>query len=458
MLEFLVAAPSSGSGKTAVTCALLAALADRGLAPCAFKCGPDYIDPMFHRSVLGVESHNLDRFLCGDETIFRALYDRCRAGHQAAVTEGVMGYYDGLGGVTDRASAWDVARTLRLPVLLVLRPKGSSLTLAAQVRGLCAFREDSRVRALFLNDCSPMLFSTLAPMLERETGLPVVGFLPHREEAAFESRHLGLYTAGEISDLRGRIGTLAGLLDESGCIDRLIALFGSESDPGEAAAPRADECPPPTARIAVARDEAFCFVYEETLDALRQAGAEPVFFSPMRDATLPADVGGLYLPGGYPELHAAALAENEPMRRAVREAVLAGMPTVAECGGFLYLGQSLQDETGAPHPMAGALPGDGLRGTRLVRFGYTELTAKEPSLLFEPGDRVPAHEFHYWDCTENGASLTAQKPVTGRTWDCAFTGPSLYAGFPHLYFAGSPRLAERFAQAAARYAKSARGV
>lgn len=455
MLEFLVAAPSSGSGKTAVTCALLAALTQRGLSPCAFKCGPDYIDPMFHRSVLGVESHNLDRFLCADETLFRALYDRCRAGHKAAVTEGVMGYYDGLGGVTDEASAWDVAHTLRLPVLLVLRPKGSSLTLAAQVRGLCAFREDSRVRALFLNDCSSMLFSTLAPMLERETGLPVVGFLPHREEAAFESRHLGLYTAGEISDLRGRIGTLAGLLEESGCLDRLLSLFGSASDP---AAPRADGFPPSTARIAVARDEAFCFVYEETLDALRMAGAEIVFFSPLRDATLPAGASGLYLPGGYPELHAAALAENEPMRRAVREAVLSGMPTVAECGGFLYLGQSLQDETGAPHPMAGALPGDGLRGTRLVRFGYTELTAREPSLLFEPGDRVPAHEFHYWDCTENGASLAAQKPVTGRTWDCAFTGPSLYAGFPHLYFAGSPRLAERFAQAAARYAKSARGV
>lgn len=456
MLEFLVAAPSSGSGKTAVTCALLASLAQRGLSPCAFKCGPDYIDPMFHRSVLGVESHNLDRFLCGDETLFRALYDRCRAGHEAAVTEGVMGYYDGLGGVTDEASAWDVARTLRLPVLLVLRPKGSSLTLAAQVRGLCAFREDSRIRALFLNDCSPMLFAALAPMLERETGLPVVGFLPHREEAAFESRHLGLYTAGEISDLRQRIGTLAGLLEESGCLDRLIALFGNEIDPQKAtdpAAPRSDGFPPPMARIAVARDEAFCFVYEETLDALRMAGAELVFFSPLRDTSLPAGAGGLYLPGGYPELHAAALAENEPMRRAVREAVLAGMPTVAECGGFLYLGQSLQDETGAPHPMAGALPGDGLRGTRLVRFGYTKLTAKEPSLLFEPGEHVPAHEFHYWDCTENGASLTAQKPVTGRTWDCAFTGPSLYAGFPHLYFAGSPRLAERFAQAAARYTK-----
>ena len=450
MLEFLVAAPSSGSGKTAVTCALLAALADRGLAPCAFKCGPDYIDPMFHRSVLGVESHNLDRFLCGDETIFRALYDRCRAGHQAAVTEGVMGYYDGLGGVTDQASAWDVARTLRLPVLLVLRPKGSSLTLAAQVRGLCAFREDSRVRALFLNDCSPMLFSTLAPMLERETGLPVVGFLPHREEAAFESRHLGLYTAGEISDLRGRIGTLAGLLEESGCIDRLIALFGSESDPGEAATPRADECPPPTARIAVARDEAFCFVYEETLDALRMAGAEPVFFSPMRDTTLPVGAGGLYLPGGYPELHAAALAENEPMRRAVREAVLAGMPTVAECGGFLYLNQTLADGEGREWPMAGVFPGRAANTGKLGRFGYLTLTAKTCGLLGPAGTKIPAHEFHYWDTDAPGSAFRAEKPQSTRGWDCAYHTPTLYAGFPHFHFCAARSAAQRFVAAARR--------
>ena len=223
MVEFMTGAMASGSGKTAVTCALLAALARRGLSPCAFKCGPDYIDPMFHRSVLGVESHNLDLFLCGEERL-RALYTRYAAGHGAAVCEGVMGFYDGVGG-TDRASAWQAARALGLPVLLVLRPKGASLTLAAQVQGMLRFRQPSQIAGLFLNDCSPGLYRSLAPLLERETGLPVLGYLPHRAEAAFESRHLGLLTAGEIRDLAQRIGILADQLEQTADLEGLIALF-----------------------------------------------------------------------------------------------------------------------------------------------------------------------------------------------------------------------------------------
>ena len=204
MVELLLAAPASGSGKTAVTCALLAALAKRGLSPCAFKCGPDYIDPMFHRSVLGVESHNLDLFLCGEERL-RALYECHLSGHGAAVCEGVMGFYDGVGGSTTQASAWHVASTLELPVLLVIRPKGASLTLAAQIQGLCSFRENSRIQGVFLNDCSPMLFGSVAPMLERETGLPVLGYLPHMEEAAFESRQrlMGLALENLTAFLKG---------------------------------------------------------------------------------------------------------------------------------------------------------------------------------------------------------------------------------------------------------------
>ena len=204
MIEWLVAAPASGGGKTVLACALLQALKRRGLSPCAFKCGPDYIDPMFHRAVLGVASCNLDLFL-SDETAVRRLYARGCAGHGAAIVEGVMGLYDGLGGVTDRASAWHMADTLGLPVLLCLRPKGSSLTLAAQVKGLQAFRRDSHIAALFLTDCSAMLYQTLSPMLERETGLPVLGYLPHMETAVVESRHLGLRTAGEIKDLAARL-------------------------------------------------------------------------------------------------------------------------------------------------------------------------------------------------------------------------------------------------------------
>lgn len=445
MIELMLAAPASGSGKTVLTCALLAALKKRGLDPCAFKCGPDYIDPMFHRTVLGVESHNLDLFL-SDEAVVRKLYARYGSGHSAVVAEGAMGFYDGLGGTTHRASAWHVADTLGLPVLLVVRPKGASLTLAAQINGLRSFRENSHIAGLLLNDCTPMLAKSLSPMLERETSLPVVGHLPHMEEAVLESRHLGLCTAGEVQNLAQRIDAVAERLEQTVDWERLFALCKREDRPGAEPVSARPKVP-----IAVARDEAFCFTYEETLDALREAGGELLFFSPLEDARLPSGACGLYLPGGYPELYARRLSGNESMRRAVREAVVQGMPTVAECGGFLYLGRTLQDADGTACPMAGALPGEAVRKERLVRFGYAELTAEGDSMLFRPGERVPIHEFHYWDSSENGADLTAVKPLTGRSWRCGFVNQRLYAAFPHLYFAGHLRLAERFVQTAMLY-------
>lgn len=448
MVELMVSAPASGSGKTVLTCALLSALKHRGLDPCAFKCGPDYIDPMFHRSALGVDSRNLDLFLSGEDTV-RALYRRCGGGRGAAVVEGAMGFYDGLGGTTDRASAWHAAHTLDLPVLLAVRPRGASLTLAAQIGGLLEFRTPSHIAGLFLTDCSPTLAKSLAPMLEGETGLPVVGHLPHMAEAVLESRHLGLHTAGEIGDLAARIGRAAQVLDEEMDWDRFFALF--DRRPGW-------EAPPPrhgaeTVPLAVARDEAFCFTYAETLDALRDAGAELVFFSPLRDEKLPENACGLYLPGGYPELYAAQLAENQSMRDSIKGAVAGRMPTAAECGGFLYLGQSLEGTDGRTWPMAGYLPGEGVKQDRLVRFGYANLSAPSDSLLFEAGEPVPVHEFHYWDSTRNGEDLTASKPLTGRSWTCGFVSDRLYAAFPHLYFAGRPELAERFVRAAKHYRK-----
>ncbi len=448
MVELMVSAPASGSGKTVLTCALLSALKHRGLDPCAFKCGPDYIDPMFHRSALGVDSRNLDLFLSGEDTV-RALYRRCGGGRGAAVVEGAMGFYDGLGGTTDRASAWHAAHTLDLPVLLAVRPRGASLTLAAQIGGLLEFRTPSHIAGLFLTDCSPTLAKSLAPMLEGETGLPVLGHLPHMAEAVLESRHLGLHTAGEIGDLAARIGRAAQVLDEAMDWERFFALF--DRRPGW-------EAPPPrhgaeTVPLAVARDEAFCFTYAETLDALRDAGAELVFFSPLRDEKLPENACGLYLPGGYPELYAAQLAENQSMRDSIKGAVAGRMPTAAECGGFLYLGQSLEGTDGRIWPMAGYLPGEGVKQDRLVRFGYANLSAPSDSLLFEAGEPVPVHEFHYWDSTRNGEDLTASKPLTGRSWTCGFVSDRLYAAFPHLYFAGRPELAERFVRAAKHYRK-----
>ena len=328
MLQLLLAAPSSGSGKTTAACALLSALKARGLEPCAFKCGPDYIDPMFHRAVLGVPSHNLDLFFSTPQTV-RQLYASGAAGHGSAVCEGAMGYYDGLGGVSAAASAWHTADVLDLPVLLVVRPKGASLTLAAQLQGLKAFRTPHHIAGVLLNDCTEMLYMLLAPMLERETGLPVVGFLPPMPDAAIESRHLGLKTAGEIADLQQKIQILTAAAQKNIDWPRLLALFDRPAPMAPAVQAAA-----PTVRIAVAKDEAFCFTYAETLESLQAAGAELCYFSPLRDAALPQNIGGLYLPGGYPELYAAQLAANTAMRCAINTAVQRGLPTVAEWAAF----------------------------------------------------------------------------------------------------------------------------
>ena len=445
MIQFLLAAPRSGSGKTTMTCALLMALKRRGCAPCAFKSGPDYIDPMFHRAVLGVESRNLDLFFSAPETV-RTLYAKGAAGHGAAVCEGAMGFYDGLGGVSDRASAWHLADTLGLPVLLVVEPKGQSLTLAAELKGLDSFRTPSHIAGILLNNCTARMHALLAPMLEEETGLPVLGFLPKLPEAVIGSRHLGLYTAAEVENLQQKLALLADAAEEHIDWPRLLALCEKEPP----ALPARAETPPARVRIAVAQDEAFCFTYAETLEAFRDAGAEVVFFSPLRDTALPENIGGLYLPGGYPELHARELSENTSLLREIKRKIESGLPTAAECGGFLYLGQSLTDAEGQSWPMAGVLPGEAKDAGRLVRFGYAALSADSDSMLFRVGESFPIHEFHHWDSTANGTALAAKKPVGGAAWRCGFVDEHFYAGFPHLYWAGTP-LPQRFAAAAENY-------
>lgn len=434
MKRIMLSAMHSGAGKTVAVCALLSALKRRGMDVRAFKCGPDYIDPLFHARVLGVPSRNLDLFLQGENGVRRSLK---QSSGDIAVLEGAMGYYDGIA-ATAAASAWDVAAKTSTPVILVLRPKGVGLSLAAQVRGMLQFRQPSQIVGLLLTDCKPHLAEYLTPMLARETGLPVLGFLPPMAEAVFASRHLGLQTPDEIEALSDRFETIAAQLERTVVLDRLLSLAAdSQAAPAEIH-PAAAGC-----RIAVARDEAFCFAYADSLDALRNAGAELVFFSPLRDKILPPEIDGLYLCGGYPELYAALLSQNETMRASVRSAVQSGLPTIAECGGFLYLLSSLEDAEGTAHPMCGVLPGAGVRTGRLQRFGYAWLETDADSMLFRAGERVPVHEFHYWDSTENGSDLRAVKP-DGTQWRCAFAAPRLYAGFPHLPLGGETPLAERF--------------
>ena len=453
--RLLLAAPASGGGKTTLTCAVLQALVNRGERPVAFKCGPDYIDPMFHSEIIGAKSRNLDLFLLGADTT-RCLLAENGAGSSLALMEGVMGYYDGIG-LTAEASAYDLARRTQTPVVLVVDGRGRALTAAAEVAGMGAFRPDSQLRGVVLNRVSPMLYPRLKAAIEAETGIHVYGCLPNLPDCALESRHLGLVTAGEVAGLREKLNKLARQAEETVELDGLLELARTAPP----LPPGAVALPPPVAgrpRLAVARDRAFCFYYADGLALLERLGAELVPFSPLADAALPPGSCGLYLGGGYPELYAEALSANRPMRQAIRAAVAGGMPTVAECGGFLYLGEGLADGGGRVWPMAGALPGTARNAGKLGRFGYVTLRARKDGLLGPAGTVFPAHEFHYWDSERPGADFRAEKPHSDRGWDCAFHTPTLYAGFPHFHFWARPELARNFVAAARRYADRQEGA
>ena len=462
--RLVIGAPASGGGKTTFTCGLMHVLVRRGLRVAACKCGPDYIDPMFHEQVIGAYSRNLDLFFSGERQVRQLVADsasRC----DVTVIEGVMGYYDGIA-VSDEASAWDVARATESPAVLVIDGRGRARSIAAEVKGFATFRENSHVRGVVLNRVSAGLYPRLKAIVEQETGVPVFGYVPVLDDCSLESRHLGLVTAAEVTDLRAKLDRLADVMQETVDIDGLLALAGSAPalgdgdwqgiDPGAGIA-RARSCagdPKAVAapRIAVARDDAFCFYYADALRLLEHAGAELVEFSPLADRALPEGVAGLYLGGGYPELHARELSENEPLRSALARAVQAGMPTMAECGGFMYLHEHLEDDKDGTFAQVGAISGTSFKTSKLGRFGYITLTAAHDGLLCAAGDQLRAHEFHYWDSQNAGDAFLAEKPQSTRSWHCGFSTPTLYAGYPHLYLPGAPEAAVRFVAACALYA------
>ncbi|MTR20250.1 cobyrinate a,c-diamide synthase [Pseudoflavonifractor sp. BIOML-A6] len=465
--RLLLCAAASGGGKTTVTCALLQALVDRGLNPAAFKCGPDYIDPMFHSEVIGAKSRNLDLFLLGEEEACRLLWENGKD-CGVSIIEGVMGYYDGVALSSD-ASAYDLARAADVPAVLVLDGRGRALSAAAEVKGFASFRPDSHIRGVILNRVSPMLYPRLKAAIEAETGITVYGCLPNLPDCSLESRHLGLVTAAEVADLKEKLRRLSRQAEQTLDIDGLLALASSGQSPLFSERPAGEGVPPaappkggnavgagrgrpvPRPRIAVARDRAFCFYYADGLRLLEQLGAELVEFSPLSDGDLPAGTRGIYLGGGYPELYAKELSANVSMRASLRAAIERGVPTVAECGGFLYLHAELEGADGQNYPMAGYFPHRAYRTRRLSRFGYVSLSASADNLLCARGESLPAHEFHYWESEDPGEAFLAQKPQSSRSWPCAYATPTLYAGFPHLHFCGIPDAARRFVAACAQY-------
>lgn len=419
----MLAGVSSGCGKTTLTCAILQALVNRGHRVGAFKCGPDYIDPMFHSRIIGAKSANLDLHFFGENTL-RYLLCKNAADRDVSVIEGVMGYYDGIG-LTQRASSYEVAQVTGSPVVLVVNAKGAAASILATIQGFLTFLPDSHIRGVILNQCGAMAYGPLAEEIEKKLGIRAYGYLPGMENCALESRHLGLVTAAEVANLREKLQDMAQQAERSIDLDGLLALASGAPQVfcNPAAIARQE-----AVRIAVARDRAFCFYYEDNLDAMRQMGAELVEFSPLHDKKLPEEIHGLYLGGGYPELYAAQLSQNQTMRESVCAALSHGLPCIAECGGFMYLTREI-----GGYPMVGFLPGSCFDTGKLTRFGYVTLRAKADNVLCKAGGTIAGHEFHHWDCTHPGSGFTAAKP-TGRHWDCAVATDRLYAGFPHFHF------------------------
>jgi cobyrinic acid a,c-diamide synthase len=449
----VVAGVASGVGKTTFTLGLLEALRRRGLTVQPFKVGPDFIDPGFHALVAGRPSHNLDGWMCSQD------YVRATVAHQAAdadlaLIEGVMGCFDGRGATSDEGSTAEVAKWLGAPVVLVLDARAMARSAGAIVLGFERFDPDlALVGVVFNQVAGETHWGWLREAVAARCRAAPLGYLPRRDSLSLPERHLGLVTAAEQGLPRSLLDELSGAIEASVDIDCLLSLARSQVSPEPHALPGAR--PPtvpgrgasPRPRIGVARDLAFQFYYPANLDLLRTAGAELIFWSPLSDAVLP-DVDALYLGGGYPEVHAARLAANAPMREAVKAFAAAGHPVYAECGGLLYFAEALEDEAGVLQPMVGLLPTVGRLAPKRLTLGYAEVAVTRATLLGSAGTVVRGHEFH-------ASRIEAVPEWVPRAYSVRMSrgGPPRAEGYligetlmsyVHLHFGSNPVVADHF--------------
>ena len=440
MPRFMISATGSGCGKTTITCGILKALMNKGLKVAAFKSGPDYIDPMFHSKVIGAKSRNLDVFMLGKETV-QFLAAKNAKDVDVSVFEGAMGFYDGMG-KTVEASAYDLARTCDVPVVLIVNGKGAALSIAAQIKGFKEFRKDSHIVGAILNNVNSMSYAYYKEVIEAESGVKLLGYFPILENCNFESRHLGLITAEEIGDLQAIVDRLSLQAEKSLDLEGLLEIAKGASNLEYV--PQNMEAVGKV-KLAVAQDKAFCFYYQDALDLLTELGAELVPFSPIADKHLP-ECDGLILGGGYPELYAKQLAENTSLLSEIKTALANGLPCFAECGGFMYLLERYIDED-TTHNWVGAVAGETFMTKKLNRFGYVNLTAQEDNMLCKAGETINGHEFHYSESSNNGTGFLASKASGKGEWSCVNVRENLYAGYPHIHLWGNPQFARNLIKA-----------
>jgi len=442
----VVGGTHSGSGKTTVALGLMAAFRRRGLKVCAFKAGPDFIDPGYHSQTCGAVSRNLDGWML-TQGYNRKSFQKHARGSDIAIVEGVMGLFDGYDGKSEAGSTAQMAKWLRLPVLLVVDARSMARSAAALIYGFEHFDQDlDFAGAVFNRIGSPTHLRYLKEALAGTVKMPCLGGLPRESDLALPERHLGLVTSEDNPLSSDYVERLAGLVEESIDLETILARLGDIPEKGLEKHPSSGKCYP--VRIGVARDEAFCFYYQDNLEILESFGAELVFFSPLRDERLPEGITGLYLGGGYPELFALRLSDNVSLRGEIRGLAEKDFPIYAECGGFMFLCQGIQDTEGSFYPMAGVYPFTVRMLSRLKSLGYREVRLAASCPLGTVGQVIRGHEFHYSEMIEGPKGVQLAYSIAGRrgkdTHGEGFLMRNTLGSYVHLHFGSNPDVGKNF--------------
>lgn len=446
MITFMVAGTASGVGKTTCSLALMAAFRRRGLAVQPFKCGPDFLDTGHHTCICGRSSRNLDTWMLSKQAN-RELFSQASAGADVAVVEGMMGLFDGVAGETDQGSSAEIAKLLDIPVVLVLDASRSSRSIAAVVKGFETFDPGVRFGGVILNGVAgENHFRMLEPAIALNSSVPILGWLPRNSDITIPERHLGLHTAAEQTDWPARRDAFAAFAEAHLNLDLLLR---DKSWPHitPAAKPPKSPAHENRVRVAVAKDRAFSFYYQDNFDLLRECGAEIIEFSPLSEEQLPEDVDAIYLGGGYPELYTQALSENSRMLAQIRSFAACGKPIYAECGGMMYLAESLTTLNSESFPMAGVLPLQIAMTKKLIHFGYAEVEFTEDCLLGEKGTTVRGHSFHCSQATvtgQLGMAYRVRYSLSGREKAEGYSRQNVLASYIHLHFRANPSIATAF--------------
>ncbi|NQW23772.1 MAG: cobyrinate a,c-diamide synthase [SAR202 cluster bacterium] len=443
----VIAGVRSGVGKTTIASGIMGALTRRGLKVQPFKAGPDYIDPSYHQLACGVPSRNLDTWLCEHSTVLE-LFQRASAGRDVSVVEGVMGVFDGHSSLTEEGSTAQLAKLLGAPVILIADAAKVARSVAAEILGYQQFDPDLNVAGVILNGVgSDRHLEFCKPQIEATTGIPVLGYLPRKDEFIQPERHLGLIPTVEGTVARQWYDSIINQVEATMDVDAILKLAQTAKTPKATSSVYPEQSLPARTTIAVAQDMAFNFYYQDSLDLLSAWGAELVPFSPLEDANLPNGANGLYLGGGFPELFASQLAENAPMHQAIRKAVAAGVPVYAECGGLMYLGKSLSDLEGKTHSMVGVIPAESAMSQSRLTLGYREVESCTDSPVLQTGQRVRGHEFH-WSTLANQPlpEESVYKVVDQDNRLDGFRKGNVWASYVHIHLGSKPGLAIRFVE------------